>query len=299
VAESIRKTGLRLAVPLLLALIVINAFFAIRNLNRIREATDLRLENSLLEANISAVLLDLSEIESGQRGFVLTNNPSYLEPYESAKQKLEADFSSLEARLAGRPESERRVMADLEGISQAKIAEADKTIQLRKDNYRKRAFDMVDTNVGKNYMDQARTKLATLSAAASSSLAADEQATHATIDGARRTTLLANLGLLAFTAILFFLSRLYTRRLEREVAQRTEALRRVTGQLETLTFTISERYRNLLGGLRGSADALLQTYGDFLPRQGRDYAQHIQGAAGETNQLIDDLLSDTHMRGAA
>jgi signal transduction histidine kinase len=104
---------------------------------------------------------------------------------------------------------------------------------------------------------------------------------------------------LAFTAILFFLSRLYTRRLEREVAQRTEALRRVTGQLETLTFTISEKFRNLLGGLRGSADALLQTYGDFLPRQGRDYAQHIQGAAGETNQLIDDLLSDTHMRGAA
>lgn len=298
-AESIRKTGLRLAVPLLLALIVLNAFLAIRNLGRIREATDLRLENSLLQANISAVLLDLSEIESGQRGFILTNDSSYLEPYERAKQKLEADFSTLKARMAGRPDPERRVLADLEGISQAKIAEAEKTIQLRKDNYRKRAFDMVDTNVGKNYMDEARRKLATLSAAASNSLAAYEQATHAIIDGARRTTLLANLALLAFTALLFFLSRLYTRRLEREVAQRTEALRRVTGQLETLTFTISEKFRNLLGGLRGSADALLQTYGDFLPRQGRDYAQHIQGAAGETNQLIDDLLSETHIRGAA
>jgi CHASE3 domain sensor protein len=299
VAESIRKTGLRLAVPLLLALIVLNAFFAVRNLSRIREATNLRLENSLLQANISAVLLDLSEIESGQLGFILTNNPSYLEPFENAKGKLGKDFSSLREKLAARPAQERQLLTELETIAQAKIAEAEKTIQLRRDSYRKRAFDMVDTNVGKNYMDDARARLGSLSAAAVNSLAAYERASHASIDGARRTTLLANLGLLVFTALLFFLSRLYTQRLELEVAQRTEALRRVNSRLEMLTFTISEKFRDLLGGLRGSADALLQTYGDFLPRQGRDYAQHIQGAAGETNQLIDDLLADTHVRGAA
>jgi CHASE3 domain sensor protein len=299
VAESIRKTGLRLAVPLLLALIVLNAFFAVRNLSRIREATNLRLENSLLQANISAVLLDLSEIESGQRGFILTNNPSYLEPFENAKGKLGKDFFSLREKLAARPAQERQLLTELETIAQAKIAEAEKTIQLRRDSYRKRAFDMVDTNVGKNYMDDARARLGSLSAAAVNSLAAYERASHASIDGARRTTLLANLGLLVFTALLFFLSRLYTQRLELEVAQRTEALRRVNSRLEMLTFTISEKFRDLLGGLRGSADALLQTYGDFLPRQGRDYAQHIQGAAGETNQLIDDLLADTHVRGAA
>ena len=298
-AESIRKTGLRLAVPLLLALIVLNAFFAVRNLSRIREATNLRLENSLLQANISAVLLDLSEIESGQLGFILTNNPSYLEPFENAKGKLGKDFSSLREKLAARPAQERQLLTELETIAQAKIAEAERTIQLRRDSYRKRAFDMVDTNVGKNYMDDARARLGSLSAAAVNSLAAYERASHASIDGARRTTLLANLGLLVFTALLFFLSRLYTQRLELEVAQRTEALRRVNSRLEMLTFTISEKFRDLLGGLRGSADALLQTYGDFLPRQGRDYAQHIQGAAGETNQLIDDLLADTHVRGAA
>jgi CHASE3 domain sensor protein len=299
VAESIRKTGLRLAVPLLLALIVLNAFFAIRNLSRIREATNLRLENSLLQANISAVLLDLSEIESGQRGFILTNNPAYLAPFENAKRKLGEDFSSLREKLAARPAGERQLLNELDIIAQAKIAEAEKTIQLRHDSYRKRAFDMVDTNVGKNYMDDARAKLGSLSAAAANSLAAYERASHASIDEARKTTLLANLGLLVFTALLFFLSRLYTQRLELEVAQRTEALRRVNSRLEMLTFTISEKFRDLLGGLRGSADALLQTYGDFLPRQGRDYAQHIQGAAGETNQLIDDLLADTHARGAA
>lgn len=298
-AESIRKTGLRLAVPLLLALIVLNAFFAIRNLSRIREATNLRLENSLLQANISAVLLDLSEMESGQRGFILTNNPSYLEPFENAKRRLGEDFSSLHEKLATRPLQERQLLTELEAIAQAKLGEAEKTIQLRRDNYRKRAFDMVDTNAGKNYMDDARAKLGSLSAAAVNSLASYERASHASIDGARRTTLLANLGLLVFTTLLFFLSRLYTQRLELEVAQRTEALRRVNSRLELLTFTISEKFRDLLGGLRGSADALLQTYGDFLPRQGRDYAQHIQGAAGETNQLIDDLLADTHARGAA
>jgi CHASE3 domain sensor protein len=299
VAESIRKTGLRLAVPLLLALIVLNAFFAIRNLSRIREATNLRLENSLLQASISAVLLDFSEIESGQRGFILTNNPSYLEPFHDAKRRLGEDFSSLREKLAGRPPQERQLLTELETIAHAKIAEAEKTIQLRRDSYRKRAFDMVDTNVGKNYMDDARARLGSLSAAAANSLAAYERASYASIDGARKTTLLANLGLLVFTALLFFLSRHYTQRLELEVAQRTEALRRVNSRLEMLTFTISEKFRDLLGGLRGSADALLQTYGDFLPRQGRDYAQHIQGAAGETNQLIDDLLADTHVRGAA
>jgi CHASE3 domain sensor protein len=299
VAESLRKTGLRLAVPVLLALIALNAYLAIRNLSRIREATNQRLENSLLQANIAAVQLDLSEIESGQRGFILTNDPSYLEPFENAKRRLDVDFSTLRGKLLTRSESEKRVQTEIEAVAQAKIAEAEQTIKLRQGGYRKRAFNMVDTNTGKNYMDQARSKLGDLSAAASNSLNAYEQASHATIDGARRTTLMANLGLLVLTALLFWLSRIYTRRLERAVAQRTEALRRVNSRLETLTLTISEKFRDLLGGLRGSADALLQTYGDFLPRQGRDYAHHIQGAAGETNQLIDDLLADTQTRGAA
>jgi CHASE3 domain sensor protein len=299
VAESIRKTGLRLAIPVLLALIALNAFLAIRNLGRIREATNLRLENSLLQANISAVLLDLSEIESGQRGFILTNNAAYLEPFESAKRKLNVDFSTLRAKLGERSPQERQLLAEVESIAQAKLAEAEKTIQLRQDGFRKRAFNMVDTNAGKTYMDESRGKLEALSSAASRSLASYERVSHTTMDGARRTTLLANLGLLLLTALLFSLSRVYTRRLELEVAQRTEALRKVNSRLETLTLTISERFRDLLGGLRGSADALLQTYGDFLPLQGRDYAHHIQGAAGETNQLIDDLLSDNHARGAA
>ncbi len=42
------------------------------------------------------LLSQLKDAETGQRGFLLTGNPAYLEPYDAARQRLDADFKRLE-----------------------------------------------------------------------------------------------------------------------------------------------------------------------------------------------------------
>ena len=292
--SSARKIALQLAVPALLALVVINTFFTLRNLDRVRETTNQKLAATQLQASVNAILLDLTNIETGQRGFVLTNNPDYLQPFTEARDRLPRDFANLNASLAGRPQEERALAAELETIAHSKLTEAEQIIDLRRRLFRKRAFDAVDSNVGKEFMDEARTKLDALSTAASASFSDADRAAAANFQRARSTAILWNLGLLALTAILFLSFRSYTRRLEQAIAQRTAALQQVNVRLESFNSTISQRVRDLLAGLQSSAEALLHGYGDFLPRQAQQYAEHIQGAAGETNQLLQELVEESH-----
>ncbi len=297
--SSVRKIALQLAVPLLLALIVVNTVFALRNLDRIRQTTEQKLASSRLQANINAIVLDLTNIETGERGFVLTNNPDYLQPFNEAKERLPKDFENLRASLTGRPQEEQALAKEVEKIAQDKADEAAKIIDVRRRLFRKKAFDAIDSNVGKNYMDEARSRLDTLSAAAASSFAQHDRAANASYQEARSTIVLWNLGLLALTALLFVSFRWYTRRLEIAVAQRTAALQQVNVKLESFTSTVSQRIRDLLAGLQTSAEALLHGYGDFLPRQAQQYAEHIQGAAGETNQLLEELVEESHFEQVA
>jgi CHASE3 domain sensor protein len=297
--RAARKIAIQIALSALLALIIVNVFFGIRNLNRVRESSTQRLDAALLQRNIDSVLLDLSEIESGQRGYLLTNDDSYLQPYAAAKTRLESDMGTLRAELAPRSGHEKTILDEVQTIAQSKIYEAEKTIDLRQRGYRKRAFQMMDASAGKQYMDDARARLTALSAAAANSFAGTERDTTASALRARTTMLLTNLALLVLTVIVFLAFRWYSGKLERDVALRTAELRDANGKLQGVTSTISQKVRELLGGLQGSAEALLQGYGDFLPRQAQQHAEYIQGAAGETNQLIDELIEDTRLHNVA
>src|SRR5689334_20270133 len=110
----IRKVALKIAAPALLALMGWNAYLAVNHLTKIQGIAARTLESSLIQAGISAVLRDLIDMETGQRGYLLTENPSYLQPYTDAKARIAADFASLRAGLDKLGESERSQETQLE-----------------------------------------------------------------------------------------------------------------------------------------------------------------------------------------
>src|ERR1700751_3587963 len=91
----LRKAALQIGVPALLAFIAWNAYLAVDHLRRVRETAALTLESSLLQAKLSGVLKDLTDMETGQRGYLLTGDPAYLEPYTDAKGRIEVDLVGL------------------------------------------------------------------------------------------------------------------------------------------------------------------------------------------------------------
>ena len=288
--KMIRKAALQVGAPALLAFMAWNAYLAVNHLKQMQKIAALTLETSMIQADISGVLKDLTDMETGQRGYLLTENPSYLQPYTDAKGRIGTDFAGLRAGLANRAERERSLASQLESLANLKQAEMERSINLRQQGYRHRAFKLVDSNEGMEYMDRARGLLSSLSVTETSSFARFDRESKASLSKALAETIVANSCLLVLTACLFGLIRYHAQVLEQETAQSRQELAGRDLQLERLTSALSNQARSKTSAIEVNARLLLQNYGGFLPRQGHEYAEQIQEASAQMERLRQDLV---------
>ena len=286
----IRKLAMRLAVAALLGLMALNAYLAINRLRQIQKSAALTLKTSMTQANISGILQDLTDLETGQRGYLLTGDPAYLKPYAEGKIRIKTDFASLRSGLANGTERERSLELQLESLAGSKQSEMERTISLRQQGYRHRAFKLVDTNEGRDYMDGARGLAASLSLTQSGSFAKFDQERTASLSKALSETVVANLCLLVLAACLFGFIRHHGHVLEKEAAESRQALAVRDSQLEKLTSALSNQARSKMSAIEENIRLLLQEYGGFLPRHGHECAEQIKEAAAQMERLRRELL---------
>lgn len=286
----IRKIALRSAVAALLVLMALNAYLAINRLSRIQKSAALTLDSSMIQANISGVLQDLTDMESGQRGYLLTGDSSYLKPYAEGKNRIVSHFSSLRSGLANRTERERSMESQLESLTSSKQAEMERSISLRQQGYRRRAFNLVDTNEGRDYMDGARGLVSSLSSAESSSFVRFDQERTASLRKALSETIIANSCLLVLAACLFGFIRYHGSVIEKEAAESRQALAVRDSQLEKLTSALSNQAGSKMAAIEQNARLLLEEYGGFLPSHGHECAEQIKEAAAQLERLRQELL---------
>jgi CHASE3 domain sensor protein len=268
----------------------LNAYLAIHRLSQIRKSAALTMGSSIIQADISGVLQDLTDMETGQRGYLLTGDPAYLKPYAEGKNRIETHFASLRSGLADRTERERSMESRLESGASSKQAEMERSISLRQQGYRRRAFKVVDTNEGRDYMDGARNLVASLSSAESSSFARFEKERTAGLSKALSETIIANSCLLVLAACLFGVVRYHEYVLEKDTAESRQALAVRDSQLERLTSALSNQARSKMAAIEANARLLLEEYGGFLPRHGHECAEQIKEAAAQMERLRQELL---------
>jgi CHASE3 domain sensor protein len=286
----IRKIAMRSAVAALFILMALNAYLAIHRLSQIRKSAALTRGSSIIQADISGVLQDLTDMETGQRGYLLTGDPAYLKPYAEGKNRIETHFASLRSGLADRTERERSLESRLESGASSKQAEMERSISLRQQGYRRRAFKLVDTNEGRDYMDGARNLVASLSSAESSSFARFEKERTAGLSKALSETIIANSCLLVLAACLFGFIRYHEYVLEKDTAESRQALAVRGSQLERLTSALSNQARSKMAAIEANARLLLEEYGGFLPRHGHECAEQVKEAAAQMERLRQELL---------
>jgi CHASE3 domain sensor protein len=250
----------------------------------------LTLESSMIQADISGVLKDLTDMETGQRGYLLTGDPSYLQPYNDAKGRIATDIAGLRVALSNRTERERSLESELESLANSKQAEMERSISLRQQGYRHRAFMLVDSNEGMEYMDKARGLLSSLSGEEAAAFARFDRERNATLSKALTETIVANLCLFVMTACLFGLFRYHGQVLEQEATESRQELAARDLQLEKLTFALSNQARAKTSAIEANARLLLDNYGGFLPRRGHEYAEQIQEASAQMERLRQDLV---------
>ena len=288
--HALRIGVLRIGVPALLAFMAWNAYLAVTHLNRMQEIAALTLEGSSMQADLSGVLKDVTDMETGQRGYLLTADSVYLQPYNDAQGRLATDFAVLRAALANREKTEQSLQPQLESLAKSKQAEMERSITLRQQGYRHRAFKLVDTNEGEGYMDEIRRIVSSLSATERGNFAKFDSERIAARKSALSATILSNSGMLVLAACLFALFRRHARLFEEEAAQSRQELVMRDLQLEKLTSALSGQARSNLTAINTNSRLLLENYGGFLPRQGHEYAEQMKEAAAQMEQLRQDLV---------
>ena len=286
----IRKVALQIGVPALLALMALNAYLAVNHLKRMQSIAALTLESSTIQADIANVQKDLNDMETGQRGYLLTADPAYLQPYTDAKGRIGNDFVGLRAGLANRAQGERSLESQLESLAKSKQDEMERSIGLRQQGYRHRSFLLVQTNEGKGYMDEVRRIVSSLASAENSNFAGFDRERIAALNRALSATIIANSGLLVLAVCLFWLIRYHGRLLGEEAAQSRQELAVRDLQLEKLTSALSGQARSNITAIKTNSRLLLENYGGFLPRQGHEYAEQMKEAAIQMELLRQDLV---------
>ena len=250
---------------------------------------------SVTEATDS-LLIELLNAETGQRGYLLTSKPVYLQPYDMALTTVPADQRRLRSEVSAVPGG-GQYDVELKSLVATKMAELANTINLARAGDHAGALKIVNTNEGLQVMDNVRGVIADLQRAA------------AVAGTSRRSDLAAQLvafavlaAVLAVTDLLasFFLRRRLRRagekilsmnaNLEQQVQNRTIHLERANKNLEAFAYSIAHDLRTPLRGISGFAEALAEDYGDRLDETGHDYAGRVQAGCARMAAILDDLL---------
>ncbi|MES1971731.1 MAG: CHASE3 domain-containing protein [Pseudomonadota bacterium] len=178
-----------------------------------------------VENRVRTVLLRLQDAETGQRGYLLTGSPDFLDPYHSALAHLDEDMSSLARAIADNPVQGAR-LARLRDVADARLELLRVSVVL----YQNRASNSIDLERlrrGKALMDVARQIVGTMTR--------EEQALLTTRQAmAARATAWLTAGLAAATIALLVLGAFVIRDARRRLnlaLENADALARANARL--------------------------------------------------------------------
>jgi signal transduction histidine kinase/DNA-binding response OmpR family regulator/CHASE3 domain sensor protein len=107
------------------------------------------------------VLSTVKDAETGQRGYLLTDNESYLRPYTIAVEQIGRRLDGLRRLTTDNPTQQDR-LGSVKQHTDAKLAELKQTIDLRQSQGKAAALAVVQTDRGKDEMDAIRTDISAM-----------------------------------------------------------------------------------------------------------------------------------------
>jgi signal transduction histidine kinase/DNA-binding response OmpR family regulator/CHASE3 domain sensor protein len=107
---------------------------------------------------LDELLSTAEDAETGQRGFLLTNDPKYLDPYNEARSTLAAKVDAIAELTLDNPKLQVAIAAVRRHV-EAKVAELEKTIELQRTQGAAAALAYVQTDRGKVEMDAIRSEI--------------------------------------------------------------------------------------------------------------------------------------------
>ncbi|MGN6627271.1 MAG: CHASE3 domain-containing protein, partial [Tepidisphaeraceae bacterium] len=154
--KTLSRSGATFASIAVLLVISLAIMFLVGQL--IIDANAKLLASQALLDRLTDTLSIVKDAETGQRGFLITGNDAYLVPYRQAQSELADQLNALrdDARHAN---LEEKSIDDLSQVIGKKMTELEKTIDVRRSAGLDAARAMVNTHLGKSYMEDIRVRV--------------------------------------------------------------------------------------------------------------------------------------------
>jgi signal transduction histidine kinase len=299
--------GLALAVIVLLA----STGLSYRNIRRVADNEARVTHTHEVIGALADVLLTLANAETGQRGYLITGEPPYLERYHAAQGSVQDRVDRLKELTSDNPDQQRHLAA-LEDKTAARLKFLEDGIAARDAREREGGDRVLVLGRGKAVMDAIRGLVAEMEQTEKQLLEAREAESRTSYQTAVVTlfvTALLGLGLVG-TGYGFAVREVATRQhgvealqqaneaLEVRVQERTadfaaanESLRQSNRELEQFASVASHDLQEPLRKIQAFGDRLQEKCADGLGEQGRDYVARMQESAARMRNLIDALLT--------
>jgi methyl-accepting chemotaxis protein len=131
------------------------ALVAYTNISRLIENEAWVKHTYQVQAKFESVLSEMANAETGERGYLLTGDDAYLEPYKAAIATVKGTLDDLR-RLTSDNLNQQRRLASLAPLIDTRLAELKENIDRRRTQGLDAAVKVVVSNVGRRTMDQAR-----------------------------------------------------------------------------------------------------------------------------------------------
>ena len=279
VRDVVISVGFGLTVTVLL----VGGFFGYTNVVRLAENERLVAHTHRVIGDLEALLSTLKDAEMGQRGFLLTEDPKHLEPYEAALEQVRGIVAHLEVLTADHPVQRRR-LARLDRKVAERVDELHQTILLMKSGDRPAAMAIVRSDAGKALMDGVRSSAAIMERTERDLLQVRDANSRASFRTAIvYNTLTALTG--AFLVVVVFVLGQRNLRIRR---QAEEALKDTARRKDEFLAMLAHELRGPLAPLSNMLEVLKREDGN--PELLREARSTMERQLRQLVRLVDDLL---------
>lgn len=182
----------------------------------------------------------LNMAETGQRGYLLTNNDSYLQSFTQASPHIQQDLQDLQ-QLTQDNTRQRQLLASMRPLIADKIDEMQQTIDLQRAGNRAAASQIVASNQGQILMQQIEQDIQAMQGEENRLLTRRDQAAQGALAGAVISSVLGLLVVCGAIVLAGRLIQIYLAQRERQALERQTQLEAEQGLRRTAQEALSQR----------------------------------------------------------